>query len=299
MTEFRPMLAGKFDPAKQVYPCYASPKLDGIRASVVNGQLLSRSLKPIPNKHVSTILSKPIYEGFDGELIAGSVTAENVFSNTTSHVMSHDKVFDFTYYVFDLHDSERGFDVRNVALTARMKGGSGIAPGVLVVCLPQTILHNEAELAEYEAATVGAGYEGVILRKMGGLYKYGRSTTNSGELLKVKRFTDGEATIIGFEEQMFNGNEATTNELGRTKRSSHQAGKIGKGTLGALIVRDVGTGVEFNVGTGLNDEARQLVWDNRSGHAGLLIKYKSFEVGVKTKPRHPVFIGFRDTRDMS
>ncbi|WP_025915542.1 ATP-dependent DNA ligase [Herminiimonas sp. CN] len=290
---FKPMLAKEYDPAKLIFPCYASPKLDGIRASVVGGKLLSRSLKPIPNKHVYNLLSDKRFEGFDGELIVGDVTALNVFSNTTSHVMSHDKVFDFTYFVFDLHDCEMGFDVRYARLCRREHHG------VNIVLLPQTRIHNEAGLAEYEAAQVEAGYEGVILRKIDGLYKYGRSTVNEGYLLKVKRFTDGEATIIGFEEQMKNDNEKTVNELGRSKRSSHQENKHGKGTLGALIVRDLVTDVAFNIGTGLDDAIRADIWAKREEHHGLVVKYKSFEVGVKDKPRHPVFLGFRDGRDMS
>ena len=290
---FRPMLAKEYDPAKLVFPCYASPKLDGIRASVLGGKLLSRSLKSIPNRHVSAILSDKRFEGFDGELIVGDVTAPNVFSNTTSHVMSHDKVFDFTYYVFDLHDHDEGFDLRLDKLSKRACHSANI------VLLEQNILYNLDDLDIYESLQIAEGYEGVILRKMDGLYKYGRSTVNEGLLLKVKRFTDGEAVVIGFEEQMFNGNEAKVNELGRTKRSSHQAGKTGKGTLGALIVRDVKSGVEFNVGTGMDDAIRAHIWAHQELHLGLLIKYKSFEVGVKDKPRHPVFLGFRHLEDVS
>ena len=122
---FKPMLAVDHDPAKLIYPCYASPKLDGIRASVVNGRLMSRSLKPIPNKYVSGLLSFTKFEGLDGELIVGDVNAHDVFRNTTSHVMSHDKSgFDFTYYVFDLHNDERGFDVRLGRLLDRVKADS-------------------------------------------------------------------------------------------------------------------------------------------------------------------------------
>lgn len=303
--DFRPMLAKEYDPAKQAYPCYASPKLDGIRGAVKDGRLLSRSLKEIPNKHVQAALGDPFFDGFDGELIVGSSTAPDVFNRTTSHVMSHDKVFDFTYVVFDKHDSEMGFDVRLAALKKQYDSAAGsrlksrMVAGVRIVLLEQTLITGPEHLDEYEGKQIALGYEGVILRKIDGLYKFGRSTVNEGYLLKVKRFTDGEAIIVGFEEQMKNNNEATTNELGRTKRSSHQENKAGKGTLGALILKDVVSGVVFNCGTGMDDNTRQHIWDNQPTFKGQLRKYKSFPVGVKEKPRHPVDLGPRSPLDMS
>ncbi len=114
-------------------------------------------------------------------------------------------------------------------------------------------------------------------------------------LLKLKRFTDAEAEVVGFEERMHNGNEATTNELGRTKRSSHAAGKTGRGDLGALQVRY--EGVEFNVGTGFTDEDRAAIWADQPAYLGRLAKFKFFSVGVKVAPRHPVFLGWRDRSD--
>jgi len=51
MTTFtQPMLASPANLEKLQYPLLVSPKLDGIRATVVNGCLLSRKLKPIPNE---------------------------------------------------------------------------------------------------------------------------------------------------------------------------------------------------------------------------------------------------------
>ena len=96
----------------------------------------------------------------------------------------------------------------------------------------------------------------------------------------------------------FNGNEAQTNELGRTKRSTAAAGLSGKGTLGAFLVRDLVTGVDFSIGTGLTAADRQCFWDKRFDLHGSLVKYKYFPVGVKVAPRHPVFLGFRDARDL-
>ena len=67
---FRVMLATDYDPEKLRFPVLASPKLDGIRAYVKDGVVLSRQNKPIPNDHVQSLFSK--YEHFDGELAADS-----------------------------------------------------------------------------------------------------------------------------------------------------------------------------------------------------------------------------------
>jgi DNA ligase-1 len=63
-------------------------------------------------------------------------------------------------------------------------------------------------------------------------------------------------------------------------------------------VRDIETGVDFHIGTGFNDAQRKEIWESRGGWLGKIVKYKSFKVGVKEKPRHPVFLGVRMKEDM-
>ena len=198
--------------------------------------------------------------------------------------MSDHKVFDFTYYVFDLWKSFDKFYNRRLDLVP-------IATHDCMKRVQHVQLENREQLDAYEAEQVAAGHEGIMLADPNGLYKFGRATTKGGELLKVKRFTDSESTVIGVVEEEHNINEAEVNELGRTKRSSAQAGKVGKGTLGALHVRDNVSGVEFHIGTGFTAADRTALWANPP--IGRVVKYKSFEVGVKIKPRHPVFLGFR------
>lgn len=295
MTTFKPTLAVNADFTKIQYPVYASPKLDGIRCSIVDGKALSRTLKQIPNKHIFNQLSVNWLNGLDGELIIGSPTSKTCYTESVSGVMRHEGEPAYTYYVFDHHEVSGSFARRFQELLASA-GQWSKHPQICL--LEQNLLHNEAEMLAYEAAKVEEGYEGIILRSPEAPYKYGRSTVKEGYLLKVKRFEDSEAEIIGFEEEMYNGNEAEVNELGRTKRSSAQAGKIGKNTLGAFHVRDVVSGIEFSIGTGLTAADRQHFWDNRNDYSGKIVKYKFFAVGVKIAPRHPVFLGMRDEKDM-
>lgn len=288
MTDnFKPMLASPANLDTLRYPLLASPKLDGIRAIVRGGRLVSRKLLDIPNKHIFDLLSRPEFEGLDGELIVGSPTDKDVYNTTVSVVMAHAKVAPFTYYVFDLWDMPAPYDERMRELCQ-----FGALPDFAKVHDSRTI-ENREELDAFEAECIEAGYEGIMTRDPNSAYKCGRSTAREQILLKVKRFEDSEAEIIGIQEEMHNGNEAGRDELGRTKRSTAQAGKTGKGTMGALIVRDVVSGVEFNIGTGFTAAQRAEEWEIGSIH-----KYKFFPVGVVDKPRHPVYIGPRAKIDM-
>lgn len=290
------MLACKAEFNKIKYPVYASPKLDGIRATVVDGKLLSRTLKPIPNKHIYSQLSVNWLDGLDGELIVGSPTSKTCYTDSVSNVMAHDKMPSYTYYVFDDHSSPAAtYRFRRESLLDNFNGWIN-SPQICL--LEQNLISCEDDLLAYEVTKVAEGYEGVIIRNPEAPYKFGRSTVNEGALIKIKRFEDSEAEILGFEEEMFNGNEAQTNELGRTKRSTAAQGLVGKQTLGAFRVRDCVSGVEFSIGTGLTAAERQQFWDRQDDFRGKILKYKFFAVGVKVAPRHPVFLGMRDARDM-
>lgn len=295
MTQFKPMLAAEADMAKLRYPLFASPKLDGIRASVLGGKLLTRTLKEVPNRHVFKMFSMPMFNGLDGELIVGRAYDKDVYRATVSGVMTRDGEPDFTYWVFDLHDLPASpYHERMEQLVSAHDDTHAN-----IEVLPQEEIRRLDDLLAYEERQLDLGYEGLILRDASALYKFGRSTAREGALLKLKRFVDSEALVLGVEEEMHNANEAKTNALGRTERSSHKANKIGKGRMGRLRVRDIHTGVEFHIGTGFTDGDKEWFWMRAAGLVGrIIIKYKYFPIGVKDLPRHPVYLGLRDKRDL-
>lgn len=289
----KPMLAGKADLEKITYPVYASPKLDGVRGMVHQNTLRSRSWKTFPNQFAQDRFSTRILSGLDGELILGSPTADDVYRVTNGALQRHDGQPDVKFYVFDIWDSKLPYEQRLEDLH--------LITGELVdvIAVEQTLIKDAEELNLYELNALGDGYEGVMIRDPQGYYKFGRSSVRSAELLKVKTFLDSEAIILDVYEEMHNANEATRNAFGRTERSSHKANLVGKERLGGLVVRDVSTGVEFSVGTGFTEEDRIKLWKSRGTLVGQHVKYKYFPVGVKDKPRHPVFLGFRMKEDMS
>lgn len=301
MSEFKPMLASPTDGGKLTFPMLVSPKLDGVRCLIIDGVAMSRSLKPIPNKHVQKLFGRKELNGLDGELIVGPPTAKDVYNRTTSGVMSIEGEPTVRFYIFD------DFSAKD-KVKQNMFGQEGHFEHRLLSAIRRITLednckevkhykaNNEHDLIHYEAQFLKQGYEGMMLRLPNGPYKYGRSTAKEAWLLKLKRFVDSEAEIIGMTELMRNTNDAERNELGHLERSSKKAGMKGANTLGALIVRDLKSKVEFEIGTGFTAAQRDAIWNLKP--LGKLVKYKSQPVGVKDKPRFPVFLGFRNTIDL-
>lgn len=302
MSLFKPMLADKLEPpfilSPAKFPLYASPKLDGIRATVQNGIVYARSLKPIPNKWVQQVLGRLEYNGLDGELIVGDPTTD-CFNVTGSEVGRRDGQPAFKFYVFD-YFGPYPFDMR---LTKLKEMVAADTQGVLVL-VPQVLVFDPAQLIALEKEWLEAGYEGTMIRAVSSPYKQGRSTVKEGYLLKLKRFMDAEGEIVGFIEQMTNLNEAKINELGYVSRSTHKDNKKPAGMLGSFVVRHISdnsySGVEHKVSPGCltQDECRQ-VWEQRHQLVGKIVKFKYFPTGTKDKPRFPEFIGWRDEWDMS
>lgn len=120
---------------------------------------------------------------------------------------------------------------------------------------------DQAQLDALEASCPEEGYEGLMLRDPRAEYVHGRSRA----LMKLKRFEDAEADVVGL--------------------------------LGAFVVRQAGTGEEFRVGTGLSEGLRIDFWRMRARLVGKRLRYRYFPTNGMRAPRHPVFSGFRDPRD--
>ena len=293
-NKFKPLLACEV-PLEQVkLPVYVSTKLDGIRCVIIDGVAYSRSLKPIRNKYIQSIIGNAKYNGFDGELVVGDIYAKDVFQKSTSGVMSEQGEPDFVFYVFDdftnsdLPYSERADVMRYKVdtLTDRIK------------FLGQKLVHTVDDIKLVLGKEQSLGGEGLILRNPDGVYKFGRSTPKQQLSIKVKFFEQNEFEIVGFEERYTNTNEATINELGYTSRSSHKDNLVPTNTLGSLVLKCGDT--TFKCGTGFDDALRKEIWDNKEKYLGKLASIRYMSVGSKNGiPRVPSFVGWRDSDDMS
>lgn len=302
---FRCMLAYQETPvtvediAKLAFPMLMSPKLDGIRMSNVAGNMLSRSSKVFPSAFVHTAFGGASLSWVDGEGIYGKPNRHDVFSDTYSAMMTHGANVPIQWYVFDYFGPGTWHLPYNQRLDFLLRVAESAGnPNVIV--LPQKLVHTWSEVLAEEARLLDEGYEGAIIRSPNASYKFGRSTLRENGLVKIKRFETREATIVGFYELEHNDNEAFTDERGFTKRTTHKEGKRASGLLGGFQVKDLESGVHFNVGSGIGMDMalRKHAWENQHLYLGRIISYKKLVVGEKEKPRNCTFRGFRDPIDM-
>lgn len=290
MKKFKPLLSGEFSITDCLFPIIASPKIDGVRCLIKDGVAVSRSLKPLPNKYLQSLLSYFTLSGLDGEIVVGSPTSHDCFNKTTKFVMSQDTISEFTYLVFDdFTNPQTGFTYRLQQSFDRVleyRLGRMIS---YIESVNHVHITSKIQMENYHAKNISMGYEGTMIRSPFGIYKYGRSTNKEAILLKWKPYHDSEAIVLGVEELLINKNPPDIDILGHTVRSSHKENKILSETLGALIVKDIYSGVKFKVGTGFSTSDRTIIWRDKNKFIGKTIKYK-FNETVKDKPRHPVFM---------
>jgi len=300
---FRPMLAPSNDPLKYEeyfdelkFPLLVSPKYDGIRAIVKNGQVRSRTFKLIPSLQVQEDFG--YLEHFDGELIEGKHD-ENVYNRTQSHVMSEDKPGDVSYHIFDYTPDELlefPYHERLKQLKFEIRSRFAVTPED-VKLVPQIHCKNLNDLLAVERFYLNAGFEGVIMRDPEGRYKNGRGTWREGLIYKLKRFQDSEAIIVDFIEGQLNKNIQEKDELGYAKRSTAKDGMVPADTLGKFIVDWNGDILEIAPGN-FDHEQRKEIWNNREQYFGYLLKFRYFQHGIKDKPRFPRAVGFRSIEDI-
>ena len=306
------------------YPVFASPKFDGIRATTTEGVPdpgkssipVCRSLLPIPNNYIRGLLAElpPGYDGeiltydppthFDGKIPEITIaTKPKDFNGVQSDVMTEGGRPNFRFLIFDDFD----FELRTNPFVDR-QGYLAVAnlPWYCIRLMSE-VCWNAQELWDYCERCLATGYEGVCFRTPESpAWKItsndGRSSMREQWLVKMKVFERAEAMIIGAYEEMANNNPITLGLKGNAERSSHKANMSGKGTLGGFRVRDLETGVEFNVGGGYDRTQRENFWKVWSiapnQLMGRILQYVHQPHGAKEAPRIAIFTGFRDRRDM-
>ena len=303
----KPCLATDLDLDKAKYPYLGLAKIDGVRAlNILDEGFLSRSMKNFDNQFVSDRYDIPEFIGFDGELSYGPITAKDLVNVTTSVVNSHSdprandlvwNLFDYiTHETKDLPYKERyGLLVKKV----REIKESNPELGKRIDIIPAKLILNRGELETFDSVNLELGYEGSVFRSIDGKYKFGRTTVNENNYLRLKRFIQEDAIVISIVEALENTNEKKTNELGLSERSSHKANKIPKAMVGSLICKDIKTGNTITVGPGeMTHEQRVYYFINQNELINQVISYKHFPKGAKDKPRFPTFVNIRNKTDL-
>ena len=297
MKQFKPMLApnDKVNISDINFPIYASLKLDGIRCVFKDGEMLSRSLKQIPNKQlqqkyqVLKDLSKTMGV-IDGELYSPELT----FQEITHFVMTQDLKEEILpdslkFYVFDIDSGDE------TSFKDRVYKYYGLHRIPTIQCVEQYTIKNEEEVMSMFEKALRDGYEGLILKDMNGYYKYGRATTKQGLMYKIKPFKTYDLVVTDVLERKENTNESKLNELGYKQKSNTVDGFLLTGIAACFMVKY--NDLDMKVSLTGTEEFRRGIWENKESYIGGVIEVKGMEVGSKDVLRHPVFVRFRDDKD--
>ena len=267
------------------YPLLASPKLDGIRCIIWDGVAYSRNGKPLRNRFVQSWAAN--HHNLDGEIIVGDPT-DRLCLNRTHAVMAFEGEPAFALYLFDRPDGVGKFKDRLFEVTKDYVDEPRIIPVV------HEMVFTPLDLITAESKYLALGYEGIMLRDPVGPHKNGYSTLREGWLMKLKRFTDGEAIVTGLEPAMENRNELQQDEMGYAKRSTHVENLVPKDMIGTIICHDVKWG-ELRVAPGtMTHDERIALWKHPTSIVGKAIHWRSFGYGVKDRPRFARYFGIRE-----
>lgn len=309
----KPMLASDAVESKIVFPCIAQPKIDGVRSLNMTGTLTGRSLKRHANRFTTDFFSDILLQGMDGEMAAEHETHSDLCRLTTSALNTIEGHPWILWHVFDYVTADTEglpYVERYKALQAKIQSLNGTVYQQHLRAVPSFQCSTLEELLLLDNAWLDAGYEGTIVRDIHGLHKQGRSTVREGGLLRIKRFIEEEAVVISITEGQKNLNEATVGLLGQTERSTHQENMVPNGMVGSMecrVLKDVvhngkaffSAGQVITVSAGrLTHDERKRYFDNQSMLLGKTIKFKTFPVGVKDKPRFPTFQTIRAGSDL-
>lgn len=294
------------------FPTIATPKIDGIRFGSIETEgkiiLLSNSLKPIRNKLLGKLADQYLVPGLDGEIILLDAKNQPLpFHLTTSFVMSENKTLeDFPgakagFIIFDywLHPSDTFFKrVTDAKEILKESIRSTVFNDLVHISIvPLDLIKTPEKALEAHEKNINLGWEGTVFRSVDGPYKFNRSTLKEQYSLKLKPFEDAESTLVGVEPFYQNENVSKVNERGLKEKSKTLEDRTEMPWLGSMIVDSPEFGL-FKIGTGFDQSQRIKYWENKESLIGSLVKFKFMRGGSKDKPRHPVFLGFRDVEDL-
>ena len=250
--EAPPMLLASVERGQSEVSQYlVSEKLDGVRAFWDGQSLRTRQ---------GNVINAPAWftQGFpaqplDGELWVGRGQFERVSATVRRRVPDDAEWREVRYQVFELPHAAGTFRERVQALQSLVAAAA--VPWLQAV--DQFEVSSRAALDRKLDEITRAGGEGLMLHRADAPYLTGRSDV----LLKMKRWNDAEATVVG-----------------------HRPGK-GKfaGMLGSLQMRTP-DGTEFLLGTGLDEALRR-----NPPPVGTLVTYRYRELTEQGRPRFASF----------
>ena len=277
-----PMLAHTYEPLSSknkksdiVFPCYVQPKLDGLRCIcyMSDGKLVAQSRTGSYFETVHHICAElwPVFLKnpglvLDGELYTTDIPFEELAGLIKKKKLSEtdmQRVQCIKYHVYDVV-------VENVPYSKRHERIVGTIGGTKCYHLEVVhtqLIHTLGEFRQAFSEYVAAGYEGIMLRNVDGLY---RENYRSHDLQKYKEFMESEYPIVGFKEA-----------------AGRDAGTV-------IWVCRTAEDREFSVRPRGTQEQRRQWFQTGQQHVGKLLTVIYQELSELNVPRFPVGKAIRD-----
>lgn len=290
IPEFDLMLANVWEGEDLQYPVIAEPKLDGLRIVVVFkngvGHAFSRGAKEYES--LDFIVEALRTLGPQGDITGdcvfdGEVYCTSGWNETISLVKTHPENLTaekkqalrqrLSYYVFDWVDGKLGQSKEPLVVRrARTENFVKAMNHPNVKYIQGEMVNDKEELMEAYEAFLQMGFEGMMIKKLDGLYVQERSDN----WLKFKPEQDEDVEIL----ELIEGKSPNT---------------IGK--LGQVKVRTKDN-VQFYVGSGFSFSQREQFWKNRDTLVGTIIEIKCQKDSGQNvaKARFPIFKRLREDR---
>lgn len=253
-----PMLAKDYNKEKRkvVYPCFAQPKLDGMRALYSKSTLISRKGKKIETmQHIIDDVANSTGYVLDGELYAHGLSFQD---NMKIIKKVREGTENVKFHVYDLISTEP-FSARCDRLTEI------VADYEEVELVPTYMLKSEEDLINIHKRFIKEGYEGTIVRHSDAGYGVNK---RDSQLLKYKDFIDKVYKVIDVV-------------------PSDKDPEMG------VIHCQMDTGETFGCGMKFSHVERILLLHDKHDYIGKMAEIRFFEFTDGGLPRFPVCHGFR------
>ena len=285
-TKVFPMLAHTYEPLSSknkkndiVFPCYVQPKLDGLRCICYMVKDSSNEPKVVAQsrtgayfesvEHICAELRPILLQNpgltLDGELYTTDMPFEELAGLIKKKKLSEadmQRLQCVKYHIYDIvvdGDYSERHD--------RIVGAVGSATRHHLEVVHTQLIPNLNAFKQAFGEYVAAGYEGIMLRNVDGMY---RQNYRSHDLQKYKEFVESEYPIVGFKE----------------------ADGRDKGTV--VWVCKTAEEREFSVRPrGTQEQRRQWFQDGHT-HVGKLLTVIYQELSELNVPRFPVGKAIRD-----
>jgi DNA ligase-1 len=321
---FKPQLIAndEIDINQLSYPLLISTKMDGIRMVVKDGQILTRSLKQLPNKQlrekfedirVFTEVQNVLLDGevfaphIPFQFIVSTVMTEDCFTKQSIkkweelckehnfYITREEVISKLQFYCFDSiqnENNEMPFSKRHDFVEECLVAFIKIACPV-----EQIPVDNAEEVIEYFEKIVNEGGEGLIIRNANSPYKYGRTRISENNSYKLKPWKTEDARIIGFVQatEVNEDAEKTTTELWMSRTSKRQEDRHNIEKASGFIVDF--NGKELTVPISMTDAQKEYIWRHKDEYLGKFIEFKYMTVGMKDLPRIPKFMRMREDKE--